>query len=468
LSSRTDLEKDIHDFALKVFRETGDMIRKSAFLTDNIGPQALANQVYKRVENDWLRICQNAELSKHLNRVISLEHSGSMPVGDKWVLGVRLIEDILSGWSRETLRLILAIDMDFPKNFAEFFYEDKVQLTTRAPIYGVYIISNESITLEQGVELVPDHLLRNEFDFLTAHLSDGHAPTLGALFKHGWFEKKSFVDPDKAPHTFGSSEEDELFYKMVLVLRLCGMSSFGAPYVKSGLLAPGFWFGYRQYRSILSPASRCCFSVDKIGDRETKGIVEAWKALRDLIPYPENNKTGWISIALRKLNSACERDNSTDRLLDLCVCLEALLTRERQQVTYQFRQRGTLLLSLGCRYLCESQLLEAKRFLSDAYDLRSALVHGNVSDVDKIEPTNTKLFELSRIFSLESIALSHVFSKDEIINKIDLAMASPAAREDLEAMLDNSPLAPFWNQPYEKVSGLFPPEPASPKEQESS
>ena len=455
MSSSDDLKKDLYKFQLAVFENIHVALERSPLRYLDQQGTFLAYDVFSQLEEKWNKICQYPELSRYLDRVISLEHTGIMPVGSKRILGMRLVEDILDRQVRGLQTLIVHIDNDFGSNFANFFLCDKAPLVTKAPIFGLLIISGEPITLEEGVTLAPQDLPSHEFDFLTAHLSDASKPFPGVIFEHKWLEKKMFVESGNVPKAYGPTKIDAMFDTMVFVLRLVGFHNFSAPFVKNGLLAPGFMFGYRQFHSILSPSSRCVMSFDEIGERESTGLLQAWRMLKPLFPIPEDKRWKWLAIALRKMNAACERDNSLDRLLDLCICLEALLTRESQQVTYQFKERGAFLVSLGSRHLCEKQLQEVKKFLGGVYDMRSRLVHGTLDNGDEVEEENAKLFELARVFSLKSIALSDYFTRDEIIDNIDLAMVSPLTRTNLEAKLETSPLTPFWNEPYERVSTLF-------------
>jgi len=455
LSSSNELEKDIFEFQLAVLESVAVVLEKEPSPFHLESKAFLALEVFKNVEDRWNRICQNPAISKQLNKVISLERTGSMPVGSKYLLGLTLVEDILDRQVSGLPGLTWHIDNNLGSDFAALFLRDEVPLVTRAPIYGLLLTSGETITLEEGVNLIPPHLPSHEFDFLTAHLPDPYRPSPTIVFEHKWHEKKTLVERSRERSSYGPTEEDTTFYRIVLVLRLLGLRNFGAPYVKNGLLAPGFAIGYKQYGFNLSSSSKCITALDKLDEKEYAGLLQAWKVLRQVLPVTEDDRTKWFAIALKKMNTACQRDNSLDELLDLCVSLEALLTREPQQVTYQFKQRGTFLLSLACAYLSEGQLRAIRKFLGDAYDMRSRLVHGEPPDIIGVEETNAGLFELARIFSLKSIALSSHLIKDEIISRIDLGMANNKTRKDLEEMLQASDLAPFWNAPYEKVTKLF-------------
>jgi len=467
LCKSSDLKTELDAFQQAVLESIPAAVRKLPPFDERTRRGFLVSRVYELVKDSWAEICKKPEVSKHLERNVSLEHSGPIGIGSESMLGMSLVKGMLDRQVMGLEALTLRPDRDFGQSLADVFLSDRVTVVTKAPLYGLLLSSDDPVTLEEGIQLVPQILPSDEYNFLTAHIPSLVPIHPSVVFEHRWHERKIVSDSGKWVISTRPLEEDPWFRRLVLVLRLVGLSNFGAPYVEEGLLPPGFPFGYRQFRFVLSSASRCLSSPDEISKCETSGLSQAWKTLGPAIPPEDNNQTRWLAIALYKMNSACERNRLEDMLLDLCVSLEAMLTREPQQVTYQFRQRGTFLLSLACTYLSEGQLRTIRKFLGDAYDMRSKLVHGEPPDSSGVEETNAKLFELARIFSLKSIALSHSFTKDEIIRKIDLGMASKEARRELEDPLESSALAPFWNAPYEKASRLFQNEPDRLAESES-
>jgi hypothetical protein len=459
MSDRQALVEQLHRFVVNTLKGIDVVMKELRNSNEPLSTITIANKLYQHVEHEWKQICQNSDVADHFDTIVALGGAPMSPmdenrlVMDEKGLGMSIVKEILRYRLPDSFSPMVATE--FAAKLAEFFCEDKVTLVTEAPIYGLHITHEGPVTPAHGVSLISTSEVFHKFSFLTVLLEEEFRTHAQVCFEHKWLEKKTFVeDPDEI-EALQNVLADPLFERMIFVLRLLGMRNFGAPYVRNGVSGFEFLTMYRKYRFTLSSSSRCIHYSDQVDSERAKGLAIIWKVLENLLSSLNHDRTRLLVFALQKVNASCERDNSVDRLLDLCISLEALLTRESEQITFQFRQRGIFLLSLACGYLSENQLREIRKFLNDVYKTRSKLVHGETLDHSKLEETNTKLFELARIFCLKYICLANRFSKAEMLDNIDLGMASQETRKTLEDILLNSELALFWNSPFEKVTVLF-------------
>lgn len=83
-------------------------------------------------------------------------------------------------------------------------------------------------------------------------------------------------------------------------------------------------------------------------------------------------------LALRRLSLAGLRDEEDDMMIDACIGIEALLSKDNTEVTHKVALRGaTVLTARSARPIAPK---EAFDMLKKAYGRRSDLVHGNRSD----------------------------------------------------------------------------------------
>jgi len=464
LSDSHSLKNDLYDFQRDVLKKIPVAFEESPFFIDKTDRWLLTYRVFELVKQKWKQICENPELQKHIGKCVRVGQWGPFRVTNEEALGMQVVTAIVERQAKGLQRVVLRYDDKVSEDLADFFLKDEVTIVAQAPIYYLGMRSDRPIALEEGLQLVPASPISDEFILPTSLAEPLSEIRPSLILEHRWHEKKTITELHDGPINIVFPKASTPFREFVIILRLLGMSRFKAPFLQTGLLAPVFGAGYRLFHSTPPWYPKSMSDVDQLDEQMTNGLVCAWKELRQVVPPEESERAQWLAIALDRMNMACERDQPIDKLLDLCISLEALLTREPQQVTYQFRQRGTLLLSLACQYLSKGQLEKAKKFLGKIYTARSEIVHGKFQETAEVEQANRRLFELARIFSLECIALSHSFTRDQIIESIDLAMASTETRRELEDKLKASALAPFWNKPYEKASELFPPEPTGPVE----
>jgi hypothetical protein len=418
----------------------------------------LADRIFELVKDKWASICTFPEVSKHLNKAVSVGKVGPIKIGDEKRLGTRLVETILEQQVRGLKALTLSADHTFSDRFADFCFNEEAAIVTRAPIYNLTLHSNNPLVLEKGIRLIPPKLGSDEFALSPPYLEFPREIRPSLIFEEVWHEKKTITDPSNGPVNITIPTHGPSFRMLVFMLRLLGMFNFKAPFVETKLDAPGISSSSGQLYFSLPRLMGLLGRTDTISEETARGLLLAWKEFGQITAQKDDTRRRWFSIALTRMEMACERDEPVDMLLDLCISLEALLAQENLEVTYRFKQRGTMLLLLASRSLSREQLKRVRKTLGDAYDLRSKVVHGQPFDIRKVEDTNTKLLELVRVFSLKLLEMSYFHSHEDIISRIDLAMVSPEEESELEYELEVSALAPFWRKPFDKTSELFGPD----------
>jgi hypothetical protein len=412
-------------------------------------------RVYELVKDKWLQICEHPEIARHLNKIVCLEHSGFVVVGNEWVLGTRFIEDVLARPITSWLPLPLIVNEDLSQEFVDFFARDEATILTRALIDGLHVVSGESLTLEGGIQLLPEPYPSYRSEFLARHHAGDSSIGSFTIFEHKWTERKTITDQREGRSPNKSLEGDATFRVLVLVLRLLGIFNFSAPFLECGLLAPGLMFGYKQ--TLVTPplSSQHEMRFAELGPLEVHGLLKAWNVLRPLIPNQQNDKTRWLSIALDRLNVACERADPVDALLDLCIALEALVKKDDRNVTHQFREKGSLLLVLASKSIGEREREKAQVILGNAYRVRGDIVHGRPFRTGDVDHIRRRLIEIVRICSLKQVVLSSIFDRMDIMRNLELAMKSKIEWNRLENALDTSPIALFWERPYDRTEHIF-------------
>lgn len=134
-----------------------------------------------------------------------------------------------------------------------------------------------------------------------------------------------------------------------------------------------------------------------------------------------------IEIAIRRFNYAYERVNLEDKLIDYVIAFESLLLTGESEKKFKFAQRGAFLLGKEIndpkrRY---NYMKEAKEFLSEAYKLRSNIVHGskgleNKTKINKKEVPMQTFIEVIEEYLRESVKIYLKIStqkKKEVILK---------------------------------------------------
>lgn len=168
--------------------------------------------------------------------------------------------------------------------------------------------------------------------------------------------------------------------------------------------------------------SRSVFSVTKmspLGKRgpveDPSGFVEFWRRTRDIMMRPPNA----LGVALRRVDLMVEQERKTDRVLDLCIILEALfqLGNEQQELSYR--------LSLRTAHFLEGTKVDRQRTFDtvrEGYSLRSKIAHGATasgSDATVQDKLEYLVFDAVKLYCERATAFATEDAHKAIVKVLD-------------------------------------------------
>lgn len=122
-----------------------------------------------------------------------------------------------------------------------------------------------------------------------------------------------------------------------------------------------------------------------------------------LVALTEPSKNPRLQLAIKRLNGAALRNDDEDRLVDLAIAFEALLSDGTQEMTYKIALRAAALARLHDG-TTSSQIFDEMKHI---YSYRSAIVHGGdaekkrtlVRDAENVETASVALTHLRMVLS---------------------------------------------------------------------
>lgn len=228
--------------------------------------------------------------------------------------------------------------------------------------------------LEEGVELRrltdPEQLARCPGARLDRHSGLVEMAT-HALVVSGW----TLTSPDYFGSMFRTKPPENIDKAEQFFRALAAVTDAPSGYVQAVTVPEGWASGYiadlppfevtslinDRYSTRLTPNSEPLEFIDKV--RLTK-LQAAYLA-------QSSQKT--VRVAAGRLLSAERRTSEADRIVDLCIGLEALLSDAKGETTYKIAVRGSVFLA----YTGVSNASEFYRALKRIYGFRSAVVHGS-------------------------------------------------------------------------------------------
>jgi hypothetical protein len=198
--------------------------------------------------------------------------------------------------------------------------------------------------------------------------------------------------------------------------------TFG-PTFETSVITPSSFAGFTTMRQL--PNLPLGYSAPSADVQATQERADEAVALHRLIEtdLPKQAKAlkpylRSLDLAVERLTLAVSRDATRDTILDLMIALETLLTThdEKTEITYRIAMRGAQL-SIGGT--AEARV-ETKRMLSNAYGLRSEVVHGATLDPKIVPATISDLRAfVARVIRLSAHALT---AGTLLIDQIETAM----------------------------------------------
>jgi hypothetical protein len=145
----------------------------------------------------------------------------------------------------------------------------------------------------------------------------------------------------------------------------------------------------------------------------------------------------YLHVPFRRFQMACDRDDDSDRLIDLAIAMESLLLGpvERNSLSFSFSMRGAVLLAAPARRRAKRKLL------SEFYNRRSKTVHGDRPSNDE---TDVWFYAEEVRTALRRFVLAQDLIDIPVAFLNGLLLGDPADLELLETIEDRAP-----NRQYE-------------------
>lgn len=173
----------------------------------------------------------------------------------------------------------------------------------------------------------------------------------------------------------------------------------------------------------------CRLSAEEVS--QFKAFHARFLNLRELIAKKE-----YMSLALRRYNSALDERQLEDRIIDFMIALEALFSSDARELRYRLSLRVAVFLGKN-----DTEREEILQFMKKAYDARSEIVHGGIFKPFRVESKTYDLtrtsHQLGEITRLSILALLYRIARpgDEshgtFLDLIDKSLISNSAREDI-------------------------------------
>lgn len=285
-------------------------------------------------------------------------------------------------------------DASFDGAYAELeeaFYRNFVPYTAIMPLRGL-LIEQSSVGLEEDLELdrlTPDEISAClEFGLLTTPVDRfGDTVMLDSSSRSG-IRLRLSLEKTVGDNPIGSGDSKQLheridatFEAVVQALRV----------MKRGDIAPtnrvmfaDDWFVKRRSMSpAISPPRDWPGQFSLLG-AEHDGL----RQLHDAIRHETIQNAGALRLALRRFSMAADRTTSEDKILDTMIAAEALFLSdldERAELGYRLSLRAAFLLGHDA-----AERKRVRRFIRDAYGVRSKISHGQEVGVGKL-PDGTQV-----------------------------------------------------------------------------
>jgi len=257
------------------------------------------------------------------------------------------------------------------EKFENFLYSENLIVTSVSPLYLFRCDLTEPIELDMEVGIIPkEHdvnikCLLNRFETEGKHFSEDYSWCISARRKFPKSHLKERISDD--------SKDIAKLEDVLMSLRLLHSGSVHAGPLCSDEGSPfaGIHGGCRSVfsHSVLKrlPADYIIFQLYTLKGGEIKRLQQIYNQLASLNHRSQN----FLGIPLGRFHDSYERRNERDKLIDLCVALESLYVREKDELAYR--------LALRCAYFLErdeAKLEETFRAVRDIYNARSKIVHG--------------------------------------------------------------------------------------------
>jgi len=169
------------------------------------------------------------------------------------------------------------------------------------------------------------------------------------------------------------------------------------------------------FRGSMLPASRVSWFGRGEPLADVAGFVNFWRRTREVLFRPPDA----LGVALRRVDLMVEQERQADRVLDLCIILEARFQRgdEKQELAYRLRLRTAHF--VGTSKQSRQEIFETVR---EGYALRSKIAHGDGvsgSDATTQKKLEEVVFAVLKLYCERAAAFPNQTAHKAIIHELD-------------------------------------------------
>lgn len=289
----------------------------------------------------------------------------------KWMLGFSYsYQDMLGrlAWDEKVFDEIY-------KGFENFLYDRDLIATFVSPLYLFHCGLGEPVELNTDVGIMP-----REYDVNIKRVLK-HFETEGKHFSedYGWFIYAHRKISKSQPRESSSDDNKDTtkLEDVLMSLRLLHGGPVSAGPLHSDDASPfaGIHGGHRLLtHSILKrlPADYIIFESYELKSEEIESVQQLYKQLTSL----NERDRKFLDIPLGRFHDSYERRNERDKLIDLCIALESLYVREKDELAYRLALRCACFLERG-----KVELENTFRRVKNIYNRRSGIVHGTAKEL---------------------------------------------------------------------------------------
>lgn len=263
-------------------------------------------------------------------------------------------------------------ESEFERLYAEFeesLYSDKIEYVAIVPLEN-FTSDQEEIKL--GSKLRIRKITEDEID--TAYRACktwGEGRVMGLMYATHAIEVQ-YAILNKLHVSISAEEARAASDSIVSALRLLkrGAVGYGVIHAKPKCYASSF-AGFSQLAPTGYRFGGLAYNL------QGNDVTEFTKLLK--LSESGRKKHKFLDLAMRRLNYAYERRYVEDKLVDYMIGFEALYLKEeeRSELSYKLSLRTAVLLG------GENERKTLFKFMKDAYDLRSKIVHGSTREIFK-------------------------------------------------------------------------------------
>jgi hypothetical protein len=354
------------------------------------------------------------DISKHIGNLVGVK--GRLSSARSWDYLRRILSRLTRAYQKKKRfdeRLFRSLYLDMEK----LFYGKTIPLVIFIPLQNFesnisYAWIDNYLSIRKITDDERQQYLTDQLQYLKLTFSE--AIRIKYIVEYEFDENKVF---DEQP---ANMDRIDTIRKVITLLRLSKQGDVGYYLIlERTMLDTPILPGIIQLSSTVGFPEGKTYTLMK---NELRKFRKYWSIINKI----DIRRFSELGIALRRFESAYEKTSADDKLLDYVICLELLLGKDdRDSLTYKISVRFSRLCTRDSKKRKEYRCL-----MSDIYQLRSAIVHGNEHKGKKlwkkltINIVEEKLREaiwayIGKIGELKRTEKNNKIDHSKIIDRID-------------------------------------------------